>query len=179
MAKKLFWIDLEMTGLDENIHVILEVAAVITDILLNPLDQYHQIVYQPEETLKNMDEWCVKTHRASGLTAAVPNGKPIDEVEHDLIKLLNPHFTGNDRIVLAGNSVNNDRRFIDKYMPDLARKLHYRLVDVSSFKEIFRDRYGIEIKKGNAHRAVDDIFESIHELETYLALVVPPKKDES
>jgi oligoribonuclease len=80
--------------------------------------------------------------------------------------------------VLVGNSVGNDKRFIDRHMPELAKRLHYRVVDVSSFKEIFRDKYNLAFHKGNAHRAVDDIFESIRELGFYLSFVsVPPRND--
>ena len=88
---------------------------------------------------------------------------------------MNKHYSQGDRVVLAGNSVGNDRRFVDKYMPEVAKRLHYRLIDVSSFKEIFRERYNLAFPKGNAHRAVDDIFESIRELAYYLSFVkVPP-----
>jgi oligoribonuclease len=173
MSKPLLWIDLEMTGLDEQTDSILELAAVITDIELKPLEEFHRVVYQPDEVLKNMNDWCKKTHGDSGLTAAVPHGTPLAQVEKELLEVLGRHFATSDRIVLAGNSVGNDRRFIDRYMPDLAKRLHYRLIDVSSFKEVFRERYGIHFGKGNSHRAVDDIHESIRELAHYLSFVKP------
>lgn len=176
MSKSLLWIDLEMTGLDEKTDSILELAAVITTIDLKPIEEYHRVVFQPEAVLNGMNDWCKKTHGESGLTAAVPTGAPLATVEKEMLALLGKHFATSDRIVLAGNSVGNDRRFIDAYMPELSKRLHYRLIDVSSFKEIFRERYGVHVNKGNAHRAVDDIHESIRELAHYLSFVqVPPK----
>jgi oligoribonuclease len=176
MKKPLLWIDLEMTGLDEQTDSILELAAVVTDLELKALEEMHRIVFQPPEVLNAMNDWCKKTHGESGLTAAIPKGTPLSTVESELLKLLDRHFAPTDRIVLAGNSIGNDRRFIDKYMPLLAKRLHYRLIDVSSFKEIFRERYGVNFAKGNAHRAVDDIHESIRELAHYLSFVqIPPK----
>ncbi len=173
--KKLFWIDLEMTGLDEKNDHILEVAVVITDLDLNPLEQLHHIVFQPPEVVAGMNDWCKKTHGESGLTAAIPNGTPLAKVEKEMLNLIERHYASNDRVVLCGNSVGNDKRFIDAYMPTVANRLHYRLVDVSSFKEIFRDKYRLYFKKGGGHRAVDDILESINELKYYLSFLDPAK----
>lgn len=170
-SKPLFWIDLEMTGLDEKTDHILEVAVVITDIELKPLEQYHSVVFQPPEVLASMNDWCKDHHGRSGLTAEVSKGKPLLEVEKDLIALGKRHFKADDRIVLVGNSVGNDRRFIDQYWPEFAKGLHYRLIDVSSYKEIFRERYGLKFEKKNTHRAVEDILESIRELDFYLSYV--------
>lgn len=176
MKKSLFWIDLEMTGLDEIKDTILEVAVVVTDLNFQPLEQYHRVVFQPPEVVQKMNDWCKKTHGESGLTALIPQGTPIKEVERDLLELVKRHFGPQERIVLVGNSVGNDRRFIDRYLPDFAKRLHYRLIDVSSFKEVFRDKYQISFTKKNAHRAVDDIFESIRELQLYLSFVQIPDK---
>jgi oligoribonuclease len=175
MKKALFWIDLEMTGLDDEKDSILEVAVVVTNLEFKTLEQYHRVVFQPPEVVAKMNDWCKKTHGESGLTALIPTGTPIKEVERELIELTKRHFGPQERIVLVGNSVGNDRRFIDRYLPDFAKRLHYRLIDVSSYKEIFRDKYQVAFEKKNAHRAVDDIFESIRELELYLSYVkVPP-----
>lgn len=171
MAKKPLWIDMEMTGLDESVHVILEVAAVVTDLDFTPSAEYHRIVLQPPEKLALMDDWCVKTHGKSGLTQAVATGTPLETVERELLELAAAHYAPDERIVIAGNSIGNDRRFIDKYLPTFAKRLHYRMIDVSSFKEIFKDKYGIKYEKKDNHRAVEDIFESINELKAYLALV--------
>jgi len=174
MAKRLLWMDLEMTGLDDQKDTILEVAAIVTNLELQPLEELHRVVFQPPEVLANMNDWCKKTHGDSGLTAAIPNGTPLDQVEKDVLALINRHFSSKDRPVICGNSIGNDRRFIDRYCPELSKRLHYRMIDVSSFKEIYRERYGIEFKKKNSHRAVDDILESIHELEHYLSFVKIP-----
>jgi oligoribonuclease len=171
--KSMLWVDLEMTGLDERTDRILEVAAVVTDYEFNVLEEYHRVVYQPEEVLLGMNDWCKKTHGESGLTAAVPNGTPLEKVDAELAAILEKHFGTREKIPLAGNSVGNDKRFIDAYMPKLAEKLHYRIIDVSSFKEIYRAKYNIQFQKKNVHRAVDDIHESIAELKHYLSFVNP------
>lgn len=173
----LFWVDLEMTGLDEKVDSILEVAIVITDVEFQPLEEYHRIVYQSQDVIQRMNDWCKKTHGESGLTAAIPSGTPLATVEKEILELIERHYRTQDRIVLVGNSVGNDRRFIDTYLPQVAKRLHYRLIDVSSFKEIFRERYALSFPKGNKHRAIDDIHESIRELSFYLSYVNIPKKD--
>jgi len=166
-----FWIDLEMTGLDDVKDVILEVAAAVTDLDFNVLEEFDRVIRQPQEALDRMDDWCKKTHGASGLTEKVKTvGEPLEKVEGELIALLDRHFPKKeDKVVLAGNSVGNDRRFIDRYMPAFAKRLHYRLIDVSSFKEVFRQKYGVKYDKKNKHRALDDIHESIAELKSYLS----------
>lgn len=166
-----FWIDLEMTGLDDAKDVILEVAAAVTDLDFNVLEEFDRVIRQPQEALDRMDDWCKKTHGASGLTEKVKTvGEPLEKVEGELIALLDRHFPKKeDKVVLAGNSVGNDRRFIDRYLPAFAKRLHYRLIDVSSFKEVFRQKYGVKYDKKNKHRALDDIHESIAELKSYLS----------
>jgi oligoribonuclease len=114
------------------------------------------------------------THGESGLTAAVAKGTPLNTIEHELTQLIGRHFSPSERVVLTGNSVGNDKRFIDKYLPEVAKRLHYRLIDVSSFKEVFREKYGLHFQKENNHRAVEDIHESIRELKYYLSFVKGP-----
>src|SRR5436305_1836877 len=121
--KRMFWVDLEMTGLDENVDCILEVAVIVTDLEFNVLDTLHHIVKQPQSVLDNMNDWCKFTHGKSGLTAAVPNGTPLEQVEKELLALAAKHFS-QEKIVLCGNSVGMDKRFIDKYMTELAKKIH-------------------------------------------------------
>ncbi len=174
MSKRLLWMDLEMTGLDDQKDQILEVAAVVTDLELKPLEEFHRVVFQPPEVLAGMNDWCKKTHGDSGLTAACATGTPLVEVERELVALLDRHYSSKDRPVLCGNSISNDRRFLDRYCVEFSKRLHYRMIDVSSFKEIYRERWGIDFKKKNSHRAVDDIFESIRELEHYLSFVKIP-----
>lgn len=168
--KKMFWVDLEMTGLDENVDKILEVAVLVTDLSFNVLESYHRVVFQPKEVLDGMNEWCKVTHGKSGLTAAVAHGVPIETVEKELIELSMRHFAS-EKIVLCGNSVGNDQRFLLKHMPELAKRIHYRVVDVTSFKEIFRSKWNINVQKAEGHRALDDILESIGELRAYLSFV--------
>jgi oligoribonuclease len=175
MAKKLLlWVDLEMTGLDEKTDQILEFAAIITDYELKEIARKHYVIRHPQSVLDNMNDWCKKHHGESGLTALVPTGTPMAQAEAELVTWIEEHFgkkQGKDGAVLAGNSIHNDRRFIDAWMPKLSATLHYRMVDVSSFKEVFRERFNIKYDKKNAHRAIDDLHESIGELSHYLSFV--------
>jgi oligoribonuclease len=171
---KLLWIDMEMTGLDVNREVIIEVAAIVTDLELNALDTYDTVVKQPPSYLQAMDEWNTKHHGESGLTARVPTGREPSIVEDDLIRIVEKHF-GTERPIIAGNSIFQDRTFIDRHMPRLAAKLHYRMVDVTSWKILMGERFGLEFEKKKAHRALDDIHESIGELRFYLQHVVVAK----
>jgi oligoribonuclease len=165
---KLFWIDMEMTGLDIQKEVIIEVAAVITDMQFKELDTLETVVKQPQKFLDNMDAWNTDHHKKSGLTAKVPFGMEQDQVEAKLVDLVKKHFPDpKDRPVLAGNSIMQDRLFIDKYMPDLASRLHYRMLDVSSWKIIFNHKFNYVYQKSNKHRALEDIRESIQELRHY------------
>ncbi|MBI3891354.1 MAG: oligoribonuclease [Candidatus Wallbacteria bacterium] len=166
--KNLLWVDLEMSGLDDTKDVILEVAAVVTDIALLPLERYHAVVFHPPEVLAAMHPWCIEHHGQSGLTAECARGLPLEQVEEQLLALFRRHWPNGDSAVLAGNSVGTDRRFLIRWMPKLGERLHYRVLDVSSFKIVFKSRYGIVFDKGEAHRAVSDIDESIAELGHYL-----------
>jgi oligoribonuclease len=131
--KKFFWLDLEMTGLDDKTDCILEVAAVVTDLNLSEVERFQQVVHQPTTVLENMNDWCKKHHGESGLTAAVPSGKPLAQVEDAMIALLDRHFASDDKVVLCGNSIHNDRRFVDRYLPRFAKRLHYRLIGRERF----------------------------------------------
>jgi oligoribonuclease len=171
---KLFWIDLEMTGLDVTKEVIIEAAVIITDLDFNELDQYHAIVKQPQSYLDAMDDWNKKHHGDSGLTAQVPNGKSPELVEKELIALLTKHFK-DDRAVLAGNSIAQDRLFIDKYFKKFSEKLHYRMLDVTSWKLMMLNKFKVQVQKKVSHRALDDIQESIAELKQYVSLIKVPE----
>lgn len=171
-TQKLLWIDLEMTGLDIDKEVIIECAALVTDYEFNILDTYEAVVNQPSFYLERMDDWNKEHHTASGLTAKVPFGKTPDQVEEDLINLLKKHWPKiekkEDRPILAGNSIGQDRLFINKYFKRFSSQLHYRMLDVSSFKIVFNNKYQVRYQKENAHRALEDIQESIQELKFYL-----------
>lgn len=168
--QRILWADLEMTGLDPNQHVIIEIAAIVTDLQLENLASFHAIVFQPASELEKMDQWNRDTHGASGLLAQIPAGRPVDEVDRDLLAFVNAAFD-DEPVVLAGNSIHQDRKFIDGQMPLLASRLHYRMIDVSSFKQVFRHLYAVEYPKENGHRALDDIQASINELRHYLQFV--------
>lgn len=171
VMEKILWADLEMTGLNIETSVIIEIACIVTDLDFNELGIYDAVVYQPQGKLNKMDEWNTMTHGESGLTSKVPFGKPLKIVETEIINFLNKYYS-EDPIVLAGNSIYHDKRFIDKYMKDLSKKLHYRIIDVSSYKQIFKYKFGINCtEKKERHRALDDIRESIAELEYYTTFV--------
>ena len=161
-----------MTGLDVDKEVIIEVAAIVTDNKLEALETYHSIVKQPQEYIDRMDDWNKKTHGESGLTALIPTGQDPANVENDLLKLVEKHFTPKDRIILAGNSIGQDRLFVNKYFKRFAERLHYRMLDVTSFKIVFNNMFQISYaKKQTKHRAIDDVQESINELKKYLEFV--------
>lgn len=169
LPTKLFWIDLEMTGLDVNKEVIIECAALITDFDFRILDQYEAVVKQPQKYLDAMDDWNKTHHRDSGLTAKVPSGYDPQDVENDLIKMLDKHFPpSSGRPILAGNSIAQDRLFIDKYFTRFSARLHYRMLDVTSWKIIFNSKFNLSYQKQNAHRALDDIRESVAEMQFYV-----------
>lgn len=165
------WLDMEMSGLDVSKCRILEVAAIVTDRDFNPLENFHAVVYQAPEVLAAMDAWCTENHGKSGLTALVAQGMPEKEAEKKLLELISRHFPEKERPVLCGNSIGQDRKFIDAWMPELSKRLHYRMLDVTSFKLVFNERYGVRYEKKGSHRALDDILESIAELKTYLSHV--------
>lgn len=164
---KIFWIDLEMSGLDVEHEVIIEVGAVITDLEFNDLESYHAVVKQPQIYIDNMDEWNTKQHGDSGLISLIPQGKPPHVVEEDLCQLVRKYFR-EERPVIAGNTIHHDRTFINRYFPQFASLLHYRMLDVSAWKIIFNNKFNVVYDKKNQHRAIDDIYESIGELKEYL-----------
>jgi oligoribonuclease len=165
-----FWLDLEMTGLDPQSDRILEAAWIVTDKDFNELATSDTAVYQEPEVLANMNEWCKKTHGESGLVDRVPSGIGEDELDEKLLACVAQHF-GPDPVLLAGNSIGQDRKFVDRYLPGFAQKLHYRMLDVSSFKVVFQTCYGKSFSKQGTHRALDDIRESIAELRFYLGFM--------
>lgn len=166
----LFWIDLEMTGLDAAVDRILECAVIVTDHDFNELEHWDSAVYQSAAVLEGMNEWCQTHHRDSGLLDRVPEG--IEEAELD--RLLSAKVDvrwGHTPVILCGNSIHQDRKFIDRYLPSFARRLHYRMLDVSAWKVAFIELYGLRFDKHNTHRALDDIRESIAEFRYYLGHV--------
>jgi oligoribonuclease len=174
----LVWIDMEMTGLDPARCVILEVAAVVTDSQLAPVAQGLDLAIRPtEDDLARMEDWSREHHTQSGLIARVrAEGLPLRQAAGELLAYLR-RFCMPGTAPLCGNSVWQDRRFLIAYMPDVNALLHYRIIDVSSIKELVHRWYGEEQHfpaKNNSHRALDDIHESIAELCYYRDHVFRP-----
>ncbi|MCB0385546.1 MAG: oligoribonuclease [Bdellovibrionales bacterium] len=166
----MLWLDMEMTGLDVAKEVPIEIAVQVTNQKLESLETYHAVVKQPQQYLDNMDEWNKSHHGESGLTALIPSGKDPNIVESDLLDLAD-RFWGDEKIVLCGNSIGQDRLFIDKYFSRFAERLHYRMLDVTAFKLVFNNLYNQKFEKQNTHRAIEDIQESINELKFYLSFI--------
>ncbi len=167
----LLWLDMEMTGLDVEKEVPIEVAAIVTDWNMAPLEEYHAVIQQPPRFLDAMDDWNKKHHGESGLLAMVPGGAKPETVDAELAALVEKHFGADNKALLAGNSIGQDRLFIKRYMPRLEARLHYRLLDVTAFKIIFNNVFDKKFKKKDSHRAVDDIRESMAELQYYMSFV--------
>ncbi|MDB5166112.1 MAG: oligoribonuclease [Candidatus Saccharibacteria bacterium] len=165
---KLLWVDLEMTGLDAQNDVILEVAAIVTDFDFKVLDKYEAVIWQSDEALERGNEWAKQQHASSGLLERVRMaGRPESDVTHELAAFVNAHF-GDEPAILAGNSIHNDRIFIKRWWPEVEDLLHYRMLDVSSLKIIMQAKYGVPFEKTEDHRALGDIEASIAELKFYL-----------
>ena len=170
---RIVWIDLEMTGLDIHKHTIVEVAALITDADLNVLGEgVDVVVHASEEELRRMNEFVTNMHESSGLLAEIRESKvPLKEAEDAVLELIAKHCDSEHPAPLAGNSIGTDRGFIREYMPRLDEALHYRMIDVSTVKELARRWaprvYYHQPEKDMSHRALADIVESIRELDFY------------
>ncbi|MFZ4511177.1 MAG: oligoribonuclease [Candidatus Nanopelagicales bacterium] len=178
---RLVWIDCEMTGLDLAKDQLVEIAVIVTEADLTELDSGISIIIRPDDLsiLEGMDPVVVDMHTSSGLLELIPDGIPLAEAEEQVLAYVRQHVPDARKAPLAGSSVYVDRGFLSRDMPELDAHLHYRLVDVSSVKEISRRWYprayfNSPEKKGN-HRALGDIRESIAELRYYRdAVFVPP-----
>ncbi len=182
---RLVWIDCEMTGLDLGADALIEVAALVTDFELNVIGEGIDVVIKPpQEAIDQMDEFVRNMHTVSGLLAELDNGVTMQEAEEQVLGYIRQHCADGSRPPLAGNTVATDRSFLVRDMPTLESFLHYRIVDVSSIKELSRRWYprayfNSPAKTGN-HRALADIQESIEELRYYRAAVfVPPPGPDS
>lgn len=169
---KLLWIDLEMTGLEPDKDKILEVAAIATDMQLNEIATYEAVVKVDEKLIKSRmvgDFWEKNSATRDALMAQNKDGKPAAEVEKELIDFIDKYF--GKTIYLAGNSIHQDRKFIEREMPELDKKLHYRMLDVSAWKIYFENALNKKFVKPENHRALDDINGSIEELKWYLTFL--------
>ena len=177
----LVWIDCEMTGLDLELDEIVEVAVVITDYDLKPLDPGFNIVIKPDQSaLDHMGDFVTQMHTESGLISEIPNGVTLAEAEYEVLEYILKFVPDAGTAPLAGNTIGTDRAFLAKYMPRVDSHLHYRSVDVSSIKELARRWYPRVYfqapAKNGGHRALADILESIRELDYYrrIVFVGPP-----
>ena len=168
---KFLWIDLEMTGLVPEHDVILEVAAEITSTDLETINSYEsRINYDRDLVLKRMQEnawWKDFPENRNDFVNGLSSAKTLQAVEKELVAFVDHHF-GSEPAVLAGNSIQSDRAFIKQWMPELELRLHYRMLDVTSWKMIMETSYNVEFEKPEVHRAYEDIQASIAELQYYL-----------
>jgi oligoribonuclease len=183
MSDRLVWIDLEMTGLDTVKHTIVEIAVLITDSELELVDEgIDIIIHASPDELALMDDFVRNMHTKSGLLPAIEASTvSLADAGAQVLAYLGTQLPGPGTTPLCGNSIGVDRRFLDRYLPAVDQYLHYRSVDVSSFKELCRRWYPSAYKKRpdkkETHRALDDIRESIEELRFYRsAMLLPPEQ---
>ena len=166
------WIDMEMTGLDPAKERVIEIAVLITDSQLNLVAEGPEIViHQSDEILAAMDEWNTSHHTASGLVERVRASSVTEaDAETEILAFLAEHCE-KGKCPIAGNSIHQDKRFLQRYLPEIDSFLHYRIIDVSTVKELVRrwypEPYAARPSKKGDHRAMEDIRESIEELRYY------------
>lgn len=169
---KLLWVDLEMTGLDPEKDRILEVAAIATGWDLEPMAEMTAVVKVPESLMRKRmvgEFWEKNAESRDALMEQNAEGGDVLEVQKQLLQFVERYF--GKEVILAGNSIHQDRKFIDREWPELAQRLHYRMLDVSAWKVYFEGAKGKKFVKREAHRALDDIQGSIEELKWYLSFV--------
>ena len=168
----LLWVDLEMTGLDPKKDKILEVAAIATDMKLEEIARYEAVIKVSPRLMKSRmvgEFWEKNKASRDALIKQNKTGKPIKAVERELIDFIKKNF--GSEVYLAGNSIHQDRKFIEREMPKLNKKLHYRMLDVSAWKIYFENALGKKFTKPENHRALDDINGSIEEFKWYLTFL--------
>jgi oligoribonuclease len=178
-AQRIVWIDCEMTGLDLEADALIEVAALVTDSDLNILgDGVQVVITPPDAALEQMQDVVREMHTDSGLLDELPEGVSMEEAQRLVLDYVKEWVPEPLRAPLAGNSVGTDRAFLARDMPELERWLHYRIIDVSSIKELARRWYTRSYfaapEKNGGHRALADIRESITELKYYREAVFVP-----
>src|SRR5580704_11801624 len=180
MTDRLVWIDCEMTGLDLTRDALVEIACIVTDGELNALDEGIDVLIKPPaEAIDSMDEVVREMHTTSGLLAALPDGLSLAEAQELVLAYIRQHVPESRKVPLCGNSIATDRSFLARDMPELDDFLHYRMVDVSSIKELARRwyprAYFASPEKHGGHRALADIKESIRELQYYREAIFVPQ----
>jgi oligoribonuclease len=180
MADRLVWIDCEMTGLDLARDALVEIACIVTDSELEALDDGIDLVIKPPaEAIDGMPDVVREMHTASGLLDELAAGITLAEAQEQVLAYIQGHVTESRKVPLCGNSIATDRSFIARDMPELDQFLHYRMVDVSSIKELARRwyprAYFASPEKHGGHRALADIRESIKELQYYREAVFVPR----
>lgn len=174
--KHIIWLDLEMTGLDAGADVILEVAAIITDWDFTELGTYEGVVKNDEERLKtrldtNSAFWNLHPETRHNLEEQNALGKPLEMIEDELLAFINHHFAEGETVLLGGNSIHIDRRFITAQWPRLDARLYYRMLDVTAWKVVMEGKFKKQFPKPETHRALEDIRGSIMELQYYLGKI--------
>lgn len=170
-SSRLLWVDLEMTGLDPEKDRILEVAAIVTDWDFAELATYEAVQKVSSGLIKKRmvgEFWDINASARDGLIAQNATGKKSLDVENGLLAFIDEWFPKDERIILAGNSIHQDRRFIVNEWARLNDRLHYRMLDVSAWKVVFEHKFHNKFAKPEAHRALSDIRGSIEELQYYL-----------
>lgn len=178
-SDRIVWVDCEMTGLDLATDALVEVAVVVTDFELVPLDDGIDVVIAPPEAaLTQMGDFVRTMHTASGLLDQLTAGTTLADAQAQVMAYVRRWVPEPGKAPLAGNSVGTDRTFLDRDMPELVEHLHYRVIDVSSIKELARRWYPrvyfASPEKHGGHRALADILESVDELRYYRAALFPP-----
>jgi oligoribonuclease len=179
MSSFIVWVDCEMTGLEVGVDEICEIAVIVTDEDLRPVHEGFQVVVKPSrKAMKNMGEFVTNMHTVSGLINEIPKGISIKKAEQQVLDYVTQWVTEKGTAPLAGNSIGTDRMFLNRQTPEFDAFLHYRNIDVSSFKEMARRWYPkiyFQLpKKDVSHRALSDIQESIMELRYYRKVFLVP-----
>lgn len=179
-TSRMIWIDCEMTGLDIFHDELCEVSVVPTDFELNVLDKGIDLVIKPSEAaVAHMDDFVRAMHTRSGLIDEWENGLSVQEAERQVIDYVQQFIPQGVKPLLAGNSVGSDKKFLDRFMPNLMEHLHYRVIDVSTIKELARRWYPAVYEnrppKNGGHRAWADIVESLDEFRYYRAAIMAPE----
>jgi len=173
---KILWIDLEMTGLSPEKDLILEVAAIVTDWSFEELATYQGVIKNHQKVLMqrmkaNDGFWDANPESRDSLLKQNDTGKSLKEIEDELLELIDNNFSTTKPVLLAGNSIYMDRKFIENKWPRLSKRLFYRMLDVSAWKVVFEYKYKQFFVKKDTHRALDDIRGSIMEIRHYLSKI--------